>query len=307
MLFRLASFVLLISISLSAQALVREVRAAIAENNYPKAEGIIAKSKAASGITPEMIEAVSWLGRGSLAAKRFDNAYAYAEQARELSLAELKKRSLDAEPHLPLALGASIEVQSQVLAAKGQLSEAVAFLRHELNTYRSTSIRTRIQKNLHLLSLEGKPAPSLNVSNWVGPKPSSLAQLKGKPVVLFFWAHWCSSCKQQMPDLVKVVNEYAPKGLVVVGPTQYYGYTPQSENASPEQEKAHIDAVRKQFYSGLSSMAAPISDDNLKNYGASTTPTLVFVDTKGVVQLYHPGTMSHAELVEGIEKILPGS
>jgi thioredoxin-related protein len=51
-------------------------------------------------------------------------------------------------------------------------------------------------------------------------------------------------------------------------------------------------------------MPVPISEENLKNYGASTTPTLVFVDPKGIVRLYHPGAMSQAELVAGVQKIL---
>ena len=290
--------------SVATQNIVQEVRAAIAQNDFAAGEKLIAKSKAAHGTTPEIIEAVSWLGRGSLAAKNYDNAYKYAEQARELSLEQLKRRKLDAETHLPLALGASIEVQAHVMAAKGERSEAVAFLRRELETYRATSIRTRIQKNLHLLSLEGKPAPALEIKSWLGPKPVPLAQLKGKPVILYFWAHWCSTCKQQAPDLVKLVSEYAPQGLVIVGPTQHYGYTTNLPEATPQQETPHIDAVRKQFYGTLPSMSVPISEENLKNYGVSTTPTLVFVDPKGMVQVYHPGKMSYTELVAGMKKIL---
>jgi thiol-disulfide isomerase/thioredoxin len=304
---RLALLLTIGSIIVAAQDLVPQVRAEIAKNDFAAAERLIDKSKAQRGVTPEMIEAVSWLGRGALAAKRLDNAYEYAERARELALAQLKVRRLDAESHLPLALGASIEVQAHALAGKGELGEAVSFLRRELETYRGTSIRTRIQKNLHLLSLEGKPAPPLDVTTWVGPKPSPLSRLKGKAVILFFWAHWCSTCKGQIPDLVKVASTYAPKGLIVVGPTQHYGYTSQLESASREQETAHIDAVRKQFYSGLADMPVPVSEENLRNYGASTTPTLVFVDPKGIVRLYHPGAMSHAALVAGIEKILGAS
>lgn len=301
---RLALVALIVSTSLAAQDIVRDVRAAIARNDYKAGENLIAKFRTAKGVTPEMIEAVSWLGRGALAAKQFDAAYGYAEQARELALAELKRRKLDAEPHLPLALGASIEVQAHVMAAKGDLSDAVGFLRQELATYRATSIRTRIQKNLHLLSLEGKPAPALEVKNWLGPKPASLTQLKGKPVLLFFWAHWCSTCKGQAADLSKVAAEYAPQGLVVVGPTQRYGYTTEGSAAPPDQETAHIDAVRKQYYPGLATMSVPISEENMKNYGVSTTPTLVFVDPNGIVKTYHPGAMSHAELTAGIRRIL---
>src|SRR5688572_4400984 len=109
-----ALLALIASSTLSAQDIVREVRAAIAANNFAAGEGLIEKYKASRGVTPEMIEAVSWLGRGALAAKQFDSAYGYAEKARELSLAQLKKRKLDAEPHVPLALGASMEVQAHV-------------------------------------------------------------------------------------------------------------------------------------------------------------------------------------------------
>jgi thiol-disulfide isomerase/thioredoxin len=301
---RLALVALIASTTLAAQDIVSDVRAVIAQNDYKAGENLISKFKTAKGVTPEMIEAVSWLGRGALAAKQFDAAYGYAEQARELALAELKRRKLDTEPHLPLALGASIEVQAHVMAAKGDLGDAVGFLRRELATYRTTSIRPRIQKNLHLLSLEGKPAPALEVKNWLGPKPASLTELKGKPVLLFFWAHWCSTCKGQAAALSKVAAEYASQGLVVVGPTQRYGYTSEGSDAPPEQETAHIDAVRKQYYPGLGAMPVPISEENMKNYGVSTTPTLVFVNPNGIVKTYHPGAMSHAELMAGIRRIL---
>ena len=302
--YRLIPLALIACTALAAQEIVRDVRESIAQGDFAGGEKKIEAYKAHRGVTPEMIEAVSWLGRGALAAKQMDAAYAYAEKAREMSLAELKSRTLDAETHLPLALGASIEVQSHVMASKGELSEALAFLSRELETYRNTSIRTRIQKNIHLLSLEGKPAPPLEVKNWVGPKPVSLEKLKGKPVLLFFWAHWCSTCKKQAPDLVKLASEYAPRGLVVVGPTQHYGYAAQGKDATPEQETAHIDLIRKDLYAGFSQMPVPISEETMKNYGVSTTPTLVFIDTKGIVRVYHPGALPYAGLVSAVKKIL---
>src|SRR5207247_5268784 len=144
----------------AAQDIVRDVRAAIAQNNFSMGEGLIRKYKAARGTTPEMVEAVSWLGRGALAAKQLDRAAAYAAEARKLALDQLKRRNLDAEPHLPLALGASIEVDALVMDGRGERDEAVTFLRRELKTWSATSIRTRIQTNIHVLGLEGKAAPA---------------------------------------------------------------------------------------------------------------------------------------------------
>ncbi len=262
----------LLAAAAAAQDIVADVRAAIDRNNLTLGENLIQKYKAAQGVTPEMIEAVSWLGRGALAARQLDRAGAYAERARKLALDQLKHRKLDAEPHLPLALGASIEVQAQAMAGRGERGEAVVFLKRELKSYWMTSIRARIQKNIHLLSLEGKPAPPLEVRDWLGPKPVPLDRLRGKPVVLFFWAHWCPDCKRVAPDLARLASEYASKGLLVIGPTQHYGYVSGGQDANPRQETAYIDSVRKEFYSMLATMPAPVSEENFRNYGASTTP-----------------------------------
>ena len=75
------------------------------------ANRMVQQYRAQRGVTPEMIEALSWLGRGALAAKQYDKAEAYAEQTQQLVQEQLKKQPLDREPHLPLALGAAIEVQ----------------------------------------------------------------------------------------------------------------------------------------------------------------------------------------------------
>jgi hypothetical protein len=79
-----------------------------------------------------MLEALSWLGRGALAAKQLDKAEAYAKQTQALATDQLKHRALDAEPHLAIALGAAIEVQALVLAEERDRNLAVAFLREQL-------------------------------------------------------------------------------------------------------------------------------------------------------------------------------
>ncbi|MEZ5286891.1 MAG: hypothetical protein R2712_19215 [Vicinamibacterales bacterium] len=80
-------------------------------------------------------------------------------QAYDLCLARWRRaRQMDDEPRLPIAIGAAIEVRGQVMAARGNRSEAVYFLRREAETYGKTSIVQRINKNINLVSLEGEPA-----------------------------------------------------------------------------------------------------------------------------------------------------
>lgn len=297
---------MLMMLTAAAQsAIVADVRAHLAKGDFAAAEAALAQFKSTAGITGEYVEAYSWLGRGALARKEFERANTFADAARILSLNLLKSRKLDDEPRLPIGLGASIEVQAQVLGATGRRSEAVSFLRDELKSWHATSIRTRIQKNLHLLSLEGQQAPPLEIDQWLGAKPVPLAALKGKPVVLFFWAHWCADCKSQGPVLARLRKENP--GLAVVMPTQRYGYGMGGADLSPAEEVKYIDQVRKHFYADLSDLPAPLSEENFKSWGSSTTPTVVVIDKSGKVRLYHPGKMSYEELAPVIRQLAAGS
>src|SRR5438876_6056163 len=99
--------------------IVADVRALIGQNNFTLADAMLQKYRTEHGVTPEMLEALSWLGRGSLAAKHLDKAQEYAAETHRLALDQLKHRPLDSETHLPLALGAAIEVQGQAMNERG--------------------------------------------------------------------------------------------------------------------------------------------------------------------------------------------
>jgi thiol-disulfide isomerase/thioredoxin len=173
-----------------------------------------------------------------------------------------------------------------------------------LQAYGATSIRARLQKNLNLLTLIGKPAPPLAIGEYLGPKPQPLTALKGSVVLLFFWAHWCSDCKAEAPVIARLQSELPPHDFVVVAPTQRYGYAGAQENISPQQETQYIEAVRQHYYSQLATAPVPVSQQNFDRYGASTTPTLVLLSRNGNVALYHPGAMAYADLRSEIDKLL---
>ncbi len=272
--------------------IVDDVRAAITKNDFQGATALLDNARSHGGVTPEWIEADSWMGRGLLARKDYAGAEKFARDAYQHSVDALKSRTLDQEPHLPLALGASIEVQGNVLAGRGDRAQAVTYLEGELQKYYRTSIRTRIQKNILLLSLEGKPAPPVE----------GLQLPKGKPAIVFFWAHWCPDCKQESPILKSLRDEFGAKGLTIVPVTQKYGYVANGDDAPPTVEVPYIEKIRGEYYSAIVNAPAKISEEAFRRYGASTTPTLVLVDRNGIVRNYHPGAMTHDELRS---KILP--
>jgi thiol-disulfide isomerase/thioredoxin len=254
--------------------------------------------------TPEWLAAVSWMARGASFAKRWDLAEQYAGEAYEGSLELMKERPLDAERFLPTALGAGIEVLGHTYDAQGDRARAVTFLGSARQEFAGTSIETRIQKNFLLLSLEGERFPALEVDDYLGIEPPTPDDLEGKVVVFCFWAHWCPDCKRQEPILTALHDEYSDQGLVIVGPTQLYGFVSRGQNATPEEELAYLNGDYTAQFPIPPFMSVPVSTSNFLNFGVSTTPTLVLVDRDGIVQRYNPGDLSHEELAALIEPLL---
>lgn len=272
-----------------------------------QAEAQVEAYRARNGVDPQLLQFMAEIARAKLELGQVTAAQEYARQAEQLCRQQLTHRALDAEPRLPLALGGALEVQAQALAKNGNRGAALALLRQALRQYGATSLQARLQKNLNLLTMEGRPAPALVETQYIGPKPPSLSALRGRPVLLFFWAHWCADCKHEEPIISRLESEYGPKGLMLVGPTQRYGYAAYGEPATPQAELQYIDSVRRQYYADLSAMPVPVSKLNFDRYGASTTPTLVLINRGGVVAMYHPGVLSYEELRAEIEKVIAPS
>lgn len=171
------------------------VRNAIAANDLPGAERLFRSYHDDNGITPEALEALSWLARGSFAHTDSQKPQDYARRVQQRVVGRLNGGDLDSEPSLASALGASIEVLAQWKARRGRRSEAVRFLKGELAEYGLTSIGTRIRKNLNVLTMEGQVAPELEIVEWLGPKPPALSKLHRRPVLIFFWAHYCDDSR----------------------------------------------------------------------------------------------------------------
>ena len=150
------------------------------------------------------------MARAALIARDYDQAAAYAKETKTLALEQLKHRPLDAEPHLATALGAAIEVQAQTL-------ELGVSERRQLPSCRP---RYRLTATLPSGTAAEKPEPAVvrrtacaATSNRAisGIKTASLAQLKGSPVLLFFWAHWCVDAKPRLPSSPNCARNLLPR------------------------------------------------------------------------------------------------
>jgi thiol-disulfide isomerase/thioredoxin len=282
---------------------VAYVRVSLRNGDLASAEAMAKQYRRLNGDTPEALEALSWVARGQLAAGRVDEAIQQSEDIERSSHAALGTRTLDSEPHLPLALGAAYEVQAEALYSQHKLSEAIQLLQSALRKFHGTSLVERLQKNINLMTLEGKRMPPLSTTEWIGVKGNPAAW-QGKVLLLLFWAHWCADCKIQVPVIAKLAAEFGSKGLVVVAPTERYGYTMDDDHAPPAKETAFIQKVFERYYSSIPNVRVPLDAANFERFGASTTPTIALVDRRGIVKLYHPGLMDEASLVAALQPLL---
>jgi thiol-disulfide isomerase/thioredoxin len=277
------------------------VQKATANRDFGQAEKLLRAYRSTNGDTLEAIDAQSRLARGEFAAGKLGKAEAHANETYDLAVTALRTHSLD-DRRLRDALATAIEIEALALTAQGARSTAVERLHNELDRYRESPIGARIQSAIDLVSLEGRAAPRLDAREHLGHAVPALDTLKGKVVLLFFWAHWCSICKEEGPIIAQLADRYRQRGLVVVAPTQRYGYVDGGRPAAPDRELRYIEQVRDKQFNFLRNEAVPISEGIHREYGVAAVPLVVLIDRQGVVRFYHPGRITEDVLETAILK-----
>ncbi len=135
-------------------------------------------------------------------------------------------------------------------------------------------------------------APNFTLTSWSGQSTSSvqLSALRGKPVVLNFWAPWCEPCQQEAPTLTHVVHEYEPRGVTFLGLT---------EDATAADTQTFMRQHDLQYVYGPDTGASIAA-----SYGITGIPVTVFVNRQGIITGKIPGAVTQKDFDTQIQAIL---
>ncbi|SMP76315.1 Peroxiredoxin [Neorhodopirellula lusitana] len=173
-----------------------------------------------------------------------------------------------AQAKLQLAL--SKEFEDQEREALGFYKEVARDFRGTDAAERAAGAVRRLESVGHEVDLEGRT---------IDGKPFRLSQLRGRPVVLHYWASWCEPCKQDMKRLRSLQARYQRAGLQLVGVnidnTRQQGVEFLKENSLPW----------TQLYEDGGLEGSPLS----RQFGVQTLPTMMLIDSKGRVVRHNVG------------------
>jgi thiol-disulfide isomerase/thioredoxin len=138
----------------------------------------------------------------------------------------------------------------------------------------------------------GELAPPFALAGLDGGQVT-LAEFRGRPVVINFWATWCRPCRVEMPMLIGAWQENRGPKLEIVAVNL-------SDQERRKDVRRFVEHLKLPFYVALDERGRV-----RERYGLVSLPTTVFVDSAGTVRGVHAGPLSEHNLADGLAAILP--
>jgi cytochrome c biogenesis protein CcmG/thiol:disulfide interchange protein DsbE len=136
----------------------------------------------------------------------------------------------------------------------------------------------------------GSPAPDFSLPALDGGADVRLADFRGRPVIVNFWASWCNPCRQEFPLLQRALREHRADRLAVIGVTY---------RDIPDDSRSFVSQMRATW-------PQAVDDDRAvaKAYGVRSIPLTFFVRADGTIAARVFGFTTEAALADPLAKLL---
>ncbi|HKQ52476.1 MAG TPA: redoxin family protein [Pyrinomonadaceae bacterium] len=233
--------------------------------------------------------------------KPADAAVAVLEEVRKLAVAAPSARLYtDATEKLADVLVDGRRKPEAVKMVEAAIKYAGTGVKPEERRY----VLRALERKQRQLRLQGEVAPEIKVVKWVEQSPVKLSELRGRVVLLDFWATWCGPCLRSFPYLVEWHEKYKDRGLVIIGITKFYGEG-NGQGLNPDEELGFIERFKK-THNLPYGMGVADGDDNHIRFNVTAIPTAVLIDRRGVIRLLTTGVGggNESEMADAIEKVI---
>lgn len=220
------------------------------------------------------------------------------ESALELARATPYEVQFQTRVELVLALAEAYLAADEVERARVMLDEEVAFAEKIFEIMRLTGTpdqkraaaggRVQLRDRARQVAILGAEAPEISVKDWINGEATTLEDLRGRVVLLEFWATWCKPCAAMFPKLKELDRQYKAHGLEIIALTRHYMAYRGTAGSQSEELELMRGVVQEH---GLEFRVGVSEDERTQElYGATGLPTLALIDRKGVVRYAHFGS-----------------
>lgn len=166
-------------------------------------------------------------------------------------------------------------------------------------------LRSFYESELAAARLMFHPAPALEASRWVNSEPVTLAEMRGKVVLLDFWSMWCSQCAAAFPEWRELKGKYSAKGLEIIGVTRLYGRSDTAEGLTRDQELTALRNFLTKYQINYPIAVGKMDDvANDERFVVASLPTVVLIDRRGNIRHIKRGVGEYRKLEKQIEKLI---
>ena len=270
---------------------------------YKAYKAIAADSVSREKIVDELIASgLFWFEANRMANRQSDADAALQDMrqtAVELQSGKFYYYTVDAQIKYQIETGRKPQALVNVANTLAQINKDFA------DKSAQTELGDKFKKREKQYRMLGDAAPELvNIDQVFPGDTKTLAALRGKVILLDFWATWCVPCLEAFPSMLEWQQDYGKDGFVILGLTRFYGRA----EGFPVDTANEIDFLNRfrQKHALTYDFLVAKDDTNHRTYGAQAIPTAALIDRKGNIRYLETGTSPGrlTEMREMIEKLI---